>query len=145
MLTYLTTGDLDSFTAIFYDFVAKSFSIFDVSGNEPEKFYHGFVLGMLVSLKNSYTITSNRESGYGRYDVMLMPHDHNKHGIIIEFKKTNQAQHQTLEDAAANALQQIEQRQYATQLRNHGINTCICLGIAFEGKRTFIKGYSCSV
>ncbi len=144
MLTYLTIGDLDSFTAIFYDFVAKSFSIFDVSGNEPEKFYHGFVLGMLVSLKNSYTITSNRESGYGRYDVMLMPHDHNKRGIIIEFKKTNQAQHQTLEAAAANALQQIEQRDYTAQLRSHGINTCICLGIAFEGKRTFIKGYSCS-
>ena len=89
MLQSLVTGDANQFKKIFRDITLKSFSYFDISGQEPESFYHAFVLGMLVSLSTTHQVKSNRESGYGRYDVMIIPHDKNKLGIIIEFKKVD--------------------------------------------------------
>jgi len=100
MLKSLLSEDISTFRRIFCDFIIKSISYFDISGKEPEKFYHAFVLGMLVSLQATHQIKSNRESGYGRYDVMVIPKDHGQPGVIIEFKKVDIYEKETLEDAA---------------------------------------------
>ncbi len=139
MLKSLVTGDIDTFRKLFCTFVLTSFSYFDISGKKPEKFYHAFVLGMLVSLTHRYAIRSNRESGYGRYDVMLIPHDTTKLGIIIEFKKVDTYENETLEQAVTSALTQIEAQKYAQEIRAHGVNSIISIGIAFSGKNVLIQ------
>ncbi|OFI07072.1 putative AAA-ATPase [Clostridium acetireducens DSM 10703] len=138
MLTALTKGDIDTFDMIFADTVEKTLSYFDVSG-ESEKFYHAFVLGMLVALKDTHDVKSNRESGYGRYDVMIIPKDKQNLGIIIEFKKINKRRKETLEDGVEKALNQIEEKDYKQELLDLGIKNIIELGIAFEGKEVLVK------
>ena len=139
MLNYLVTGDIQTFSKLFTTFVLNALSYFDVSGNQPEKFYHAFVLGMLVQLADRYEITSNRESGYGRYDVMIQPHDTTKIGIVIEFKKVDTYDQETLEQAAANALVQINEKNYAQEMIARGISTVRAVGIAFDGKKVLIR------
>jgi len=139
MLNSLVSGDIQEFKNIFYDFVLKSFSAFDTSGKEPEKFYHAFVLGMLVSLSENYEVKSNKESGYGRYDVMIIPKDPRLRGIIIEFKKIGAAKTDSLEKSVEVALNQIEEKKYATELRARGIKDIVRLGIAFDGKKVLVK------
>lgn len=138
MLKSLITGDIATFRKLFSTFVLTSFSYFDVTGQKPERFYHAFVLGMLVSLASRYEIRSNRESGYGRYDVMLIPHDAKKPGIVIEFKKVDTYENETLEQAASDALKQIEVQNYAQEITAHGISTVVAVGIAFSGKNVLI-------
>lgn len=139
MLQALVSGNIDEFTELFYEFVANTFSQFDVNGKEPERFYHAFVLGMIVGLEKEYEIKSNRESGLGRHDVMLIPFDTTKNGIIIEFKKVSSYAKETLESAVDKALQQIHDKNYAQELRTRGIKQIVELGIAFEGKKVCIK------
>jgi len=139
MLKSLVAGDVSMFKKIFYDFVLASFSYFDASGTAPEQVYHAFVLGMLVSLNSTHQVRSNRESGYGRYDVMVIPHDKSQCGIIIEFKKIDVHEKETLEQAAAAALKQIEEKQYASELRALGVKNIVKLGIAFDGKKVFVE------
>ncbi|MFH1831284.1 MAG: AAA family ATPase [bacterium] len=139
MLNSLVSGEVNEFKKIFYDFVIKSFSVFDTAGDEPEKFYHAFVLGMLVSLSENYIVKSNKESGYGRYDVMVIPKKPTMRGIIIEFKKIGPSDTDTLEEAVDGALKQIEDKKYATELEAHGIKDILKLGIAFHGKKVLIK------
>ena len=91
MLKALISGDIESFEEIFKDYARNSLSYFDVSGDQSEKVYHAFVLGMLIALSNNYEVLSNRESGYGRYDVCIIPRDTSKLGIIIEFKRVMQS------------------------------------------------------
>ena len=139
ILTCLTSGSIDEFSELFQDFVASSLSIFDVTHQEPERFYHAFVLGLVASLAHEYTIKSNRESGFGRYDVMLIPKDIHKRALIMEFKKVNLRTKETIEQAADRALQQIHEKQYATELRMAGIAHIVELGIAFAGKNVLVK------
>jgi len=139
MLKSLISGNIEAFQEIFSDFVLKSFSVFDISGKEPEKFYHAFVLGILVSLQSTHQIKSNRESGFGRYDVMIIPKDKNQIGIVIEFKKVSYFRKETLEDAAHSALKQIEERQYEQELLDLGIKKIIKLAIVFDGKKVLIQ------
>lgn len=123
-----------------------TFSFFD-SGNkpseekEPERFYHGFVLGMVVNLANVYHIRSNRESGYGRYDVILEPVDKKDKAFIFEFKALNSYEDEkTLEDVLANAHVQIEKMKYETELIAKGFpqDQIRKYGFAFQGKRCLI-------
>ncbi len=121
------------------------FSYFDtgngVMGAEPERFYHGFVLGLLVELRRDYVLTSNRESGYGRYDVMLEPKNSKEYpAYIIEFKTINNKKEASLEEAAMSALAQIEEKKYAVSLMDKGIpeDRIYKYGIAFEGKEVLI-------
>ncbi|AWI05761.1 AAA family ATPase [Clostridium drakei] len=137
MLNSLTNGDIENFEDIFADYVVKSFSYFDI-GDESENFYHAFVLGILVALNNKYRVKSNRESGYGRYDIMIIPKDIGKNGIIIEFKKVNKRRKETLNTAAENALAQIKTINYRQELIELRVKNIIELGIAFEGKDVFV-------
>lgn len=134
MLNTLITGDIEIFAGLFKEFVINNLSYFDVSGKEPEKVYHAFVLGMLVSLSNNYEVKSNKESGYGRYDVMLIPKDTSKIGIVIEFKKIDDFLNTTIEEATTVALKQIEDMKYEQELVSRGIKNIIKLAIVFKGK-----------
>ena len=109
---------------------------------EPERFYHGLVLGLMVDLADRYTVTSNRESGFGRYDVMLKPkRDSQKDpAIIIEFKVFDDEEEETLKDTVKIALQQIEKMNYAESLIAGGIpfEHIRKYGFAFQGKSVLI-------
>ena len=122
------------------------FSYFDTgkrpSGQEPERFYHGFVLGLMVELADRYLITSNRESGFDRYDVLLEPREKKDKGIILEFKVHDPEEEATLQDTVISALAQIEEKQYATTLITRGVapEKIYKYGFAFEGKKVLICG-----
>ncbi|WP_248625366.1 PD-(D/E)XK nuclease domain-containing protein [Natroniella acetigena] len=114
-------------------------SSWDCNFRCPEKVYHAFVLGLLLNLRDDYEVNSNRESGYGRYDVMIIPKDTNKLEVVIEFKKVNKHRNEDLEEAVEDALEQIEDRRYRQDLIRKGINNVLEIGIAFSGKRVMIK------
>ena len=88
---------------------------------QPERFYHGFVLGLIVDLAGRYHIRSNRQSGFGRYDVMMEPKNAGDDAIVMEFKVFSEKRDETLEQAVANALRQIEDKKYDTELMARGI------------------------
>jgi hypothetical protein len=139
MLQELAAGNIQEFQEHFIALVPPMISSFDVSGKEPEKFYHALVLGMLVSLEKTHEIKSNRESGFGRYDVIIIPKNASKPGIIIEFKKVSQLKKESLATAAHAALEQIADRDYAAELRTRGIRKVIELAIVFDGKRVLVQ------
>lgn len=139
MLKALTNADIDTFAQIFKEFTVNSFSYFDTAAEAPEKVYHAFVLGLLLNLRDDYQIKSNRESGYGRYDIMIIPNDKSKKGIVIEFKKVNEYNKESLAEAVETALKQIDQKKYEAELKSIGISDILKLGIAFSGKEIEIK------
>ena len=139
LLNSLTSGDISTFSQIFQEFLLSSVSVFDMTPEEPEKIYHAFILGMLIGLEDRYEVKSNRESGYGRYDVMLIPRDSKELGIIMEFKKVGRFEKIDLETAVVSALQQIEDKQYDQELLNRGVKRILHLGLAFEGKKVLIR------
>jgi hypothetical protein len=139
LLESLISGEVDTFSSIFKEFVISYFSVFDVPFDESEKVYHAFVLGMLVGLKGKYDVKSNRESGFGRYDVMLFPKNTDDLGIIMEFKKAATGGKVNLESVAQSAIKQIEEKKYAVELLERGVQRILYLGFAFSGKNVLIK------
>ena len=134
LLKSLLRGDIEEFQQRLQDCLALAFSIFDITGKHPEKFYHGFVLGLMVSLSDTYQVQSNKESGYGRYDVMLIPNDRTQLGLVLEFKTVREPS-MDLTQAAQQALQQIIERRYADQLRAQGLKNILQVGLAFYDKQ----------
>ncbi|MBO5292472.1 MAG: AAA family ATPase [Lachnospiraceae bacterium] len=141
----LLLGDKKAMNGYINRVALSMFSYFDTgnkpSEEEPERFYHGFVLGLVVELKDRYVITSNRESGFGRYDVMLEPKNPKEDdAIILEFKVHDPEDEETLMDTVQEAQRQIEQKQYAAQLVSRGIprEHIRSYGFAFQGKKVLI-------
>ena len=134
MLNMLITGEIEIFAGLFEEFVLNNLSYFDAAGKEPEKVYHAFVLGMLVSLSENYEVKSNKESGYGRYDVMIIPKDVAKLGIIIEFKKIDEFLKTNIDEGTEVALKQIEDMKYEQELVQRGVKNIVKLAVVFKGK-----------
>lgn len=141
-LKSLICGDIATFAELFQSFLLHALSYHDISSDESERVYHAFVLGMLLGLRHAYEVRSNRESGFGRYDVLLIPKDTSQLGIIFEFKKAH-LDRESLEEAAEKALQQIATQKYAEELHARGIQRVLALGMAFSGKKAFIKQAYC--
>ena len=141
----LLVGDLDAMNEYVNQVASETFSFFDTGNRasgktEPGRFFHGFVLGLMVDLRGRYSISSNRESGFGRYDVVLEPLSRADDAIIIEFKVRNPRKEKTIEETVQNALQQIEDKKYETNLTARGIpaEKMRKYGFAFEGKTVLI-------
>ena len=134
ILKDLVTLNLEEFEEKFKQLVIEMFSFMDVGKNTAENFYHAFVLGMLVGLKDSYYVKSNRESGFGRYDIMLEPKDKNENSFVMEFKVYKEEKEKTIEDTIENAKKQIEERKYAEDLEERGYTKITKMVFAFKGK-----------
>ena len=138
-------GNIKEMNAYMNEVALATFSSFDTGSHpsgrtQPERFYHGFVLGLLVELRDQYEVRSNRESGYGRYDVMLIPRQKNQLAFVLEFKVYDAQEELKLEDTVQSALVQIEEKDYDTELVERGISKLQIrhYGFAFEGKRVLI-------
>ena len=138
MLKALIDGDVNLFEKMLRKIVTAVFSYHDFSG-EPEKVYHALVTGLLVWISNTHEIKSNRESGYGRYDIMILPHDPGQTGYVIEFKAVDPENNETVPDAVAAALEQIEEKKYETELIEKGIKKIKKLAVVFSGKHVYVK------
>ena len=149
MTDALKSGDIDKFRVELNKILLENTGIFDVSGVHKEQFYHGLMLGLFLMLKNEYEITSNGFAGKGRYDLLLKPKNilEEQEGIIFELKILNidnsklnlEEIHKKLKNECKIALKQIEEKEYASVLRNAGIEKILKIGIAFYGKEFEVK------
>jgi RNAse (barnase) inhibitor barstar len=136
LLTSLKKGDIHLFEKKLSSICKEIMSFHDFAGT-PEKVYHALVLGMLVWLSDDYEIRSNRESGYGRYDIIFKPKDLNNQGIIIEFKMIDKETN--ADDILNAALKQIDEKQYDTELKAAGVDDILKIAVGFTGKAVFLK------
>ena len=145
----MLNGDIESMNEYMNRVSRGVISYFDTgktpSDEEPERFYHGLVLGLMVEQVDNYILNSNRESGYGRYDIMLEPIDKTNEkypGIVIEFKVINPRKENSLEETVAAALKQIEEKNYDAELVKRGVKeeNIHHYGFAFRGKEVLIDG-----
>ena len=134
ILKDLVTLNIEEYEEKFKILVREMFSYMDVGENTAENFYHAFVLGMMVGLRDSYYVNSNRESGMGRYDIMLEPKDKNGNSFIMEFKVYKEEKEKNIEETIENAKKQIEEKGYEQNLRERGFTNITKMVYAFKGK-----------
>ncbi len=138
LLHALVGGDVETFSERLQYFVKTIWSYYDAADPEPEKVYHAFFLGLLINLESKYEIRSNRESGYGRYDVMMAPRKPDGLGIVMEFKKAEKTE--SVEAALQSALDQIQKNEYETELKDRKIKNILLIAIALKGKQVKVEG-----
>jgi hypothetical protein len=114
-------------------------SFFDTAAPEPERFYHGLVVGLLAGLAPRFEVRSNRESGFGRCDVMVLPKSAGQPGVVLELKQVDAETGETREKAFAAGFRQIRERDYAAELRERGATPIHRMVAVFEGKRVFVR------
>ena len=136
MLNALLENETETFEEILNDFVIETLSYFDTQKKDVERVYQAFILGLLVNLSPHYEINSNKESGFGRYDISIIPNDRKKNAIIMELKKIGL--NETKDTALANALKQIEEKKYETEIIKRGFKDIIKLAVTFDGKRVWV-------
>ncbi len=141
ILKDLITLNLDEYERKFEILVKEMFSYMDVGENTAENFYHAFVLGILVGLKDSYYVNSNRESGIGRYDIMLEPKNQNGNAFIMEFKVYREGKEENIKETIDNAKRQIEEKEYERNLKERGFNNITKMIYVFKGKEVSIEVY----
>jgi hypothetical protein len=134
VLENLKKGRIKDFSKYFADFIRQTCSYYDFADREPERIYHALVLGMMVQLQSEYRITSNRESGYGRYDVMLHPLKAELPAFVFEFKKFDEEDEENIQDTLHSALTQMKENNYAATLQQEGHTNIHLIAIAFKGK-----------
>ena len=138
MLQALDENEMNIFQRLLNEFVVNTLSYYDTNGREPEKVYQAFLLGMLVS-NGAYEVSSNRESGLGRYDILLRPRDIHKRGFIMELKVYDPMFDESVDKVLDSALAQIEKKQYESVLRSAGVKDILKMAITFDGKRVWVK------
>ena len=140
MLQALVDGNLDQFERLLNEFVVTTLSFFDAKGKNPEAVFQAFVLGMLLNLGQEYEISSNRELGYGRYDILALPRkDRNRPAILMEMKSITGFYRQDPEEAIAEAVEQINNRAYAKELAARGYSNVIRLVVVSDGKKVWVR------
>jgi putative sterol carrier protein len=139
MLEALMTGKIKDFEWELAEFVLRVFSYHDTERRYTENFYHAFFLGLLASLEHRYHLSSNREAGYGRYDICLTPKNPADWGIVIEIKAPETDTNETIEDALAAAVTQLEYKKYDAALAAAGVNKILRVAIAVQGKVVKVK------
>ncbi len=140
ILSYLLEGDFDNFAYELENIMLNSVSCFDFNSNSKESHYHVFILGMMLALRRKYHVRSNKESGRGRYDLLIEPRDKSKDksGLIIEFKVAENEN--DLIRASGEALLQIENKRYDVELRDRGIEKIILVGMSFYQREFKVTG-----
>jgi len=139
LLNALIHGEIKLFEKFFSQFVLETLSFYDVNKKNEEAVYHAFLLGILVSLTD-YEVISNRETGLGRVDIILLhKEDKNRLAIIMELKTIDEFEEETKELALDKALKQIEEKKYETDVKKRGYNNILKMGVVFDGKRVWIK------
>ena len=142
LLNELTNGSLEAFETHLQELVKQMMSYHDPAGEDPERVYHAFVLGLLAHLRDGYEVKSNRESGVGRYDIALFPKNHGQTGVILEFKKIKE---QSPESALKEALDQVDEMDYAQEFRERGLNHIRKVAVAFKAKKVWSRGLDSSL
>jgi hypothetical protein len=130
----LVTGDMETFRTGLEKILLQIVSYHDLA-KEPEAFFHGLLLGFIAGLQETHEVKSNRESGLGRYDILIIPKDSAQLGIVMELKAKQPKENTSLEALANTALKQIDEKQYATEFNLRQITKVLKLAIAFEGKQ----------
>ncbi|MEM9457707.1 MAG: AAA family ATPase [Myxococcota bacterium] len=138
LLQALLRGDATTVERYLSRMLKVSLSYHDTGGPEPERVIHGFMMGLLVSLGREYEVRSNRESGFGRYDVMILPCTPGHPGVVLELKTIETNANTRPTAALAKALDQIREREYATELIERGASPCIEMAAVFDGKRAWV-------
>ncbi len=139
LLNALIDGEIKLFERLFSEFVLETLSFYDVNKKNEEAVYHAFLLGILISL-NDYEVISNRESGLGRVDIILLhKEDKNRLAIIMELKTIDEFEEETKEKALDKALKQIEEKQYEIDVKKRGYINILKMGVVFDGKRVWVK------
>ena len=137
MLKALIENDPETFEEILSDFILNTISFFDLHKKRVERVYQAFVLGLLVNLSATHEVYSNKESGFGRYDISIIPKDKTKHAIIMELKTIKSSE--SKKTALEKALKQIEEKKYETDIKKRGIKDIKKLAVVFDGKKAWVK------
>jgi hypothetical protein len=133
LLATIEQGDINGFKEHIAEYIRESGSYFDFSKNTPERVFHVFMLGLLVGLRGKYEISSNKEAGNGRYDIIFIPKNPQQRGIILEFKTIDKAE--LLSTKAQEALEQIKNKEYFLIFKQHSVKSVLAIGMAFCGKQ----------